>query len=208
MTNKKSENRLQWARRHLRNGYIILTTRGVVALYGAAMRELAKLIDSPVGVFLAPRDLFRDGPRFLREQGLRAVCGAVLRQIAAQYDPPLGRRRNPINDPLRQAAISYYYTYQLTKPDGVVPSRRPVNEMDFALETPFAYDASPERARSIVAIVHAFYPEVLPLVLDKLQNVPGALDLCLSTDTEEKKTRDRKALRRLAQGQSPDPHLS
>ncbi|MDP3067217.1 MAG: rhamnan synthesis F family protein, partial [Methylocystis sp.] len=186
MTDKKSETRLQWARRHLRNGYIILTTRGAVALYGAAMRELAKLIDSPVGVFLAPRDLLRDGPRFLREQGLRAACGAVLRQIAAQYDPPLGRRRNPINDPLRQAAISYYYTYELTKPDGVVPSRRPVNEMDFALETPFAYDAGPKRAHSIVAIVHAFYPDVLPLVLEKLHNVPGALDLCVSTDTEEK----------------------
>ncbi|PWB91990.1 hypothetical protein C5688_03010 [Methylocystis sp. MitZ-2018] len=187
MTEKKSETRLQWARRHLRNGYIILTTRGAVALYGAAMRELAKLIDSPVGVFLAPRDLLRDGPRFLREQGLRAACGAVLRQIAAQYDPPLGRRRNPINDPLRQAAISYYYTYELTKPDGVVPSRRPVNEMDFALETPFAYGVGPKRAHSIVAIVHAFYPDVLPLVLEKLQNVPGALDLCVSTDTEEKK---------------------
>ena len=52
MTEKKSETRLQSARRHLRNGYIILTTRGAVALYGAAMRELAKLIDSPVGVFL------------------------------------------------------------------------------------------------------------------------------------------------------------
>ncbi|MBM3550338.1 MAG: hypothetical protein FJX45_00960 [Alphaproteobacteria bacterium] len=187
MTTKKSESRLQWARRHLRNGYIILTTRGGVALYGAAMRELAKLLDSPVGVFLAPRDLLRDGPRFVREQGLRAACGAILRQIAAQYDPPLGRRRNPINDPLRQAAISYYYTYQLTKPDGVVPSRRPVNEMDFALETPFAYDAAPERARAIVAIVHAFYPDVLPLVLEKLRNVPGQLDLCVSTDTDEKK---------------------
>ncbi|MBI1980728.1 MAG: hypothetical protein HYS63_04080 [Methylocystis sp.] len=186
MTNKKSETRLQGVRRHLRNGYIILTSRGAVALFGAAMRELAKLVDSPVGVFLAPRDILRDGPRFLREQGLRAACGAVLRQIAAQYDPPLGRRRNQINDPLRQAAISYYYSYELTKPDGVVPSRRPVNEMDFALETPFAYDATPERARSIVAIVHAFYPDALPLVLEKLGNVPGALDLCISTDTEEK----------------------
>jgi hypothetical protein len=187
MTDRKSETTLQWARRHLRNGYIILTTRGALALYGAAMRELAKLIDSPVGVFLAPRDLLRDGPRFMREQGLRAAFGAVLRQIAAQYDPPLGRRRNPINDPLRQAAISYYYTYELTKPDGVVPSRRPVNEMDYALETPFAYDAAPKRPRAIVAVVHAFYPDVLPLLLEKLQNVPGALDLCVSTDTEEKK---------------------
>lgn len=59
--------------------------------------------------------------------------------------------------------------------------------MDYALETPFAYDAAPKRPRAIVAVVHAFYPDVLPLVLEKLQNVPGALDLCVSTDTEEKK---------------------
>ena len=184
---KPKETTFQGVRRHLRNGYTILTTRGLVALYGAAMREAAKIVDSPVGVFLAPRHVLRDGPHFLREHGLRATVGALLRQTAATYDPPLGRRRNPVNDPLREQAISYYHTYELTKPDGVVPSRRPANELDFALETPFAFEARPRLERPIAAIVHAFYPEVAPLVLEKLENIPGAVDLFLSTDTEEKK---------------------
>jgi O-antigen biosynthesis protein len=182
----KQETTFQAVRRHLRNGYVILTSRGPVALYGAAMREAAKLVDSPVGVFLAPKDIFRDGPHFLREHGLRGTIGAVLRQTAATYDPPLGRRRNPVNDPLRERAINYYHTYELTKPDGVVPSRRPANEMDFALEIPFAFDAQPAHRGPIAAFVHAFYPEILPLVLEKLSNVPGPVDLYLSTDTQEK----------------------
>ncbi|PWB82711.1 MAG: hypothetical protein C3F11_10540, partial [Methylocystaceae bacterium] len=188
MAQRNSETTFQWARRHLRNGYIILRNRGIVALYGAAIRELAKLIDSPVGSFLAPRDVLRDGPRLLREDGVRATVGAVLRQVAAQYDPPLGRRQNPVNEPIRATAIGYHYTYELTKPDGVIPSRRPTNEQDFALETPFCFE--PELARErppIAAVVHAFYPEVLPLLLEKLANVPGAVDIYLSTDTPEKK---------------------
>lgn len=183
----RQETTFQAVRRHLRNGYVIFTTRGPVALYGAAMREAAKLVDSPVGVFLAPRDIFRDGPHFLREHGFRATIGAVLRQTAATYDPPLGRRRNPINDPLRERAISYYHTYELTKPDGVVPSRRPANELDFALETPFAFDPQPRAEGPIAAIVHAFYPEIMPLVLEKLENVPTPVDLFVSTNSPEKK---------------------
>ncbi|QGM97397.1 rhamnan synthesis F family protein [Methylocystis parvus] len=191
----KQETTFQAVRRHLRNGYVILTSRGPVALYGAAMREAAKLVDSPVGVFLAPKDILRDGPHFLREHGLRETVGAVLRQTAATYDPPLGRRRNPINDPLRDRAITYYHTYELTKPDGVVPSRRPANEMDFALEIPFAFAPEPPAARPVAAIVHAFYPEILPLVLEKLENIPGPVDLFLSTNTEEKKRALEDAVR-------------
>lgn len=175
------------ARRHLRNGWVILTTRGAVALFGAAMREAAKLIDSPVGVFLPPGDMIRHGPHFLRAHGARGAAGAVLRQLAATYDPPLGRRRNRVNDPQRAQAVSYYYTYELTKPDGVTPSRRPANESDFALEVPFAFAAEPSHARPIAAIVHVFYPALLPLVLEKLANIPGRVDVFLSTDTAEKK---------------------
>ncbi|MGJ0508995.1 MAG: hypothetical protein ACR652_18085 [Methylocystis sp.] len=120
----KEETTFRAARRHLRNGWAILTTRGAVALFGAAMREAAKLIDSPVGVFLPPSRLYRDGPRFWRRHGARGTVGAVLRQLAATYDPPLGRRRNPVNDPLRAQAVSYCYSYELIGPDGVVPSRR------------------------------------------------------------------------------------
>lgn len=188
MADKKAETTFQWARRHLRNGYIILTTKGIVALYGAAVRELAKLIDQPVGTFLAPREIFRDGPRLLREEGVRATIGAVLRQIAAEYDPPLGRRRNPVNEAVRANAVRYHYTYELTKPDGVVPSRRPVNELDFALETPFGFEPDKLPTGRVAAVVHAFYPELLPLILQKLANIPGAVDLFVSTDTEEKRS--------------------
>lgn len=187
MAEHGAETTFQWARRHLRNGYVILTTRGIVALYGAAMRELAKLIDSPVGTFLAPRDILRDGPRLLRDEGLRATIGAVLRQVAAEYDPPLGRRRNPVNEAMRANAVRYYYTYELTKPDGVVPSRRPVNELDFALETPFGFRPDKLPNRAIAAVVHAFYPDLLPLILEKLANIPVAVDLYVSTDTEDKR---------------------
>lgn len=46
MSGPKGETPCQAVRRHLRNGYVILTERGLVALYSAAMREAAKLIDS------------------------------------------------------------------------------------------------------------------------------------------------------------------
>jgi len=186
MTSNKKETTLQAVRRHLRNGYIILTERGVVSLYGAAMREAAKIIDSPVGVFLAPRDILKDGPELVRTQGLRVAVGAVLRQVAAEYDPPLGKSRNPVNAAARATAIRYHYTYELLKPDGVAPSRRPVNDVDFALETPFSYPVRPVSTGPIAAIIHVFYPDILPLVLEKLTNIPCAVDLYLSTDTTEK----------------------
>lgn len=182
-----TETTLQAARRHLRNGWIILSERGAGALYGAAMREAAKLVDQPVGVFLAPRNIFRDGPALLRSQGLRATLGAVLRQIAAEHDPPLGRSRNPVNAAARASAIRYHYTYELTKPDGVVPARRPVNDCDFAIEVPFGYTPLPEAQGPVAAVVHAFYPESLALILLRLRNIPVVVDLFVSTDTEEKK---------------------
>lgn len=187
MAGGRTETTPQAVRRHLRNGWIILSERGVGALYGAAMREAAKLIDQPVGVFLAPRDILREGPTLLRSQGLRPTVGAILRQIAAEHDPPLGRSRNPVNAAARQDAIRYHHTYELTKPDGVVPARRPVNDCDFALEVPFGYTPLPSAAGPVAAIVHVFYPETLPAILSRLANIPLGVDLFLSTDVETKK---------------------
>ncbi len=186
MASARAETTFQAVRRHLRNGYIILTERGLVALYGAAVRELAKIVDSPVGAFLAPRDILRDGPELARTQGLRVAIGAVLRQVAAEYDPPLGKSRNPVNAATRAAAIRYHYTYELLKPDGVAPSRRPVNDVDYALETPFLFEAKPVSRGPVAAIIHVFYPEVLPLILEKITNIPCRVDLFLSTDAQEK----------------------
>ena len=176
----------QTVRRHLGNGLMILRERGAVALYGAAMREAAKLIDSPVGAFLAPRDILRDGPDLVRSNGLRSATGAVFRQVAATYDPPLGRNNNPVNDPVLASAPRYHYTYELTKLDGVVPARRPVNDTDFALAIPFAF-APAHADRTIAAVVHAFYPDVLEPLLARLETVPGTVDLFISTDTDAKR---------------------
>lgn len=150
------------------------------------MREAAKLIDSPVGPFLPPHEIFREGPELARNFGVRATVGAVLRQIAAEYDPPLGRSRNPVNKSLRDEAIRYHYTYELTKPDGVVPARRPVNDVDFALETPFAFDPGPWSGVPIAVVIHVFYPDVLQEFLARVANIPGQVDLYLSTDTDAK----------------------
>jgi hypothetical protein len=187
MSERRKETLSQAVRRHLRNGYIIFSERGLVALYGAAMREAAKLIDSPVGTFLAPRDIMRDGSALVKSQGLRVAIAAVLRQIAAENDPPLGRSRNPANEAMRLNALRYLYTYELTRPDGVVPSRRPVNDVDYALEVPFKFAPHAQSGGPVAAVVHTFYPEELQALLDKLVNIPCAVDLYLSTDTDAKK---------------------
>jgi O-antigen biosynthesis protein len=81
----------------------------------------------------------------------------------------------------------FLFTYQLVKPDGVVPSRRPVNDLDFAIATPVGF-APAERDRKIAVVIHCFYPDILPLLLEKLEWLPCSADLFLSTDTQEKKT--------------------
>ena len=52
MTDKKSETTPQWARRHLRNGYVILTTRGVVV--GSAHRQCREPADLQGGTAMGP----------------------------------------------------------------------------------------------------------------------------------------------------------
>lgn len=89
------------------------------------------------------------------------------------------------------ADAAYHFTYELTKPDGVVPSRRPRNENDFALETPFRY-ATVANTERVAAIIHVFYPDLLPAVIEKLANIPAGVDLFLSTDSEAKQAEIRR----------------
>lgn len=81
---------------------------------------------------------------------------------------------------------TYLYTYELVKPDGVVPARRPVNENDFAIATPFGFTPA-KRDWKIAVVIHCFYPEVLPFLLEKLRLLPCDADLFLSTDAHAKK---------------------
>jgi len=63
---------------------------------------------------------------------------------------------------------------------------RPADEDDFAFELPFAH-SRPRDGRRACAIVHAFYPELCPEVRRYLENVPGQLDLYISTTSDEKR---------------------
>jgi hypothetical protein len=168
-------------------GYRLFLSRGFAAVLSAALRLLAGAVDSATGIYLPPNQLFSDGPRIYRQYGLRALIGAALRQIAAVTDPMGGRDRNPVNASVNQNATRYLYTYELTRIDGVVPSRRPANESDFALEIPFNFVLPACRHEKVAAIIHAFYPEIVPELFSQLRNIPCRTDLFVSTDTEEKR---------------------
>ncbi len=109
-----------------------------------------------------------------------------MRSVGLKYFPPLAVRINPVNRPLVENATAYHYTYELTKPDGVVPSRRPFNEDDFAIEIPLGYTPPSYQGGPIAVVIHAFYPEALEALLGAIRNVPGRIDLFISTDTQEK----------------------
>lgn len=57
---------------------------------------------------------------------------------------------------------------------------------DFALKLPLNFSAPPVKFR-IAAVVHIFYPELADELKNLLLNIPGALDVFISTDTPEKK---------------------
>jgi hypothetical protein len=168
-------------------GYRLFKARGLAAVLSAALKLLAGAVDSPTGIYLPPNQFFRDGPRIYQQYGFRALIGAALRQIAAVTDPMEGRDRNPVNAPVNQKATRYLHTYELTRIDGVVPSRRPTNETDFALQVPFGFDLPSCGREKVAAIIHAFYPEIVPELFDQLRNIPCRTDLFISTDTDEKR---------------------
>ena len=84
------------------------------------------------------------------------------------------------------AAEEYYYSDQLVYPDGVVPSRRPRNEHDYAMSVPFPDGFRDHPYEKTAAIVHAFYPELMPEVLEYLNRSNCVIDIFVSTDTDEK----------------------
>lgn len=180
--------------RHLGNGWRILNERGTVALTGAAILELAKLVDPKGCDYLQPSLLWRQGPALIRARGLRATAGAVLRHAAVAVDASVEHAKNPVNKESRDSAIRYEFTHALLKPDGVTPSRRPANACDFALIVPFGMKAAPAAKGPVAAIVHVFYPELLQDILRRLHNIPLGVDLFISTDTDQKKARISESL--------------
>ena len=123
-------------------------------------------------------------------EGYRLFNGDLVAQFAYDWQLKLhyieyGRKER--RKYKRADATQYQYTYELLDPNGVVPGRRPTDETDFALEVPFHFNAGFAHTRSIAALVHCFYPDVLSPILARLENIPTAVDLYISTNTEQKR---------------------
>src|SRR3954453_21697210 len=52
---------------------------------------------------------------------------------------------------------------------------------------PFGFELPSCWREKVAAIIHAFYPEILPELFDQLRNIPCRTDLFISTDTHEKR---------------------
>lgn len=71
-------------------------------------------------------------------------------------------------------------------PAAPLPSNRPADNEDYAFEVPFQMPAARDERRAC-AIIHAFYPELCAEMRGYLENVPGRLDLYISTTSDEKR---------------------
>lgn len=69
---------------------------------------------------------------------------------------------------------------------GPIPNR-PRDADDFAFEIPFRYPVSRDPTLRACAVVHAFYPELVPQIRSYLERVPGQLDVYISTTSDEKR---------------------
>ncbi len=173
------ETRLQAVCRHLGNGAAIVRRRGGKALAGAALLEIAKLLGGHSGPVLAGDKPVSDALAMLREQGGRTMLAAAFRRASFALDPPPPQ-------PDLDVSGRYRNRYALTLQDGVTPARRLLDCEDFALRTPFGYAAAPHSGR-VAAVIHAFYPEILPALLACVAHIPCAVDLFISTDTQAKR---------------------
>lgn len=76
---------------------------------------------------------------------------------------------------------------------------RPLSE-DASMAVPFSYRPAPPETPKAAAIVHAFYPDLVPEILRYLRNIPFPIDLFFSTDSEEKRTAIEAVLEGWANG--------
>lgn len=77
---------------------------------------------------------------------------------------------------------------------GPIPNR-PRDGEDFAFEIPFAYPVSRDPSLRVCAVIHAFYPDLVPQIRSYLERVPGQLDVYISTTSDEKRNMIEAAMR-------------
>ena len=94
----------------------------------------------------------------------------------------------------------FLYTQELAHIDDVTPSRRPANASDYAIAVPIKAAIPSSSNDRIAAIIHVFYPDLLPDILAYLSHVPCGVDLFISTDTEEKADAVRRHCTQFSKG--------
>ena len=100
---------------------------------------------------------------------------------------------------IREIVAQIPFTHQMPPPvrlkTGALKSVSPpfagrVAEQDFSVAVPFSYPAEPlTAAPSLAVICHLFHPEMVEEFRAYLNNIPFPADLCISTDTEQKRAR-------------------
>lgn len=70
--------------------------------------------------------------------------------------------------------------------EGCADSLRKKEAYDFSLKTPLGYEPSAHAMR-LAAVIHVFYPELAGEIRSALNNVPGSIDVYISTPEEGKK---------------------
>ena len=105
----------------------------------------------------------------------------------------------PFRATIREIVAQIPFTHQMPPPARVKPGAlKTVSppfagrqiEQDFSVAVPFSYPAEPLKAApSLAVICHLFHPEMAEEFRAYLNNIPFPADLCISTDTEQKRAR-------------------
>jgi O-antigen biosynthesis protein len=96
--------------------------------------------------------------------------------------------RLPCRPAGRSPHLHLMYNPSLTITLDAVPSLRPLDENDYCLEVPFQIELGTPPVRRIAAIIHVYYTELFPKIMEYLKNTPFQIDLFISTDTAAKKS--------------------
>ena len=104
--------------------------------------------------------------------------------------------RRPVPAPKRR----FRRNFGLRTYYGAVPSCRPTDATDLALQVPFGFPRGPALPERVAVIAHIFYPELCGTLLAHLAHIPVTADLYVSTDTAAKKRRIATALAGYANG--------
>src|ERR1700730_1814674 len=85
--------------------------------------------------------------------------------------------RLPCRQSGRSPHLHLRYNPSLTTALDAVPSLRTHDENDYCLEVPFQFDLSTIAMNRVAAIIHVYYPDLLPKILRYLKNIPCRADV-------------------------------